>query len=90
MVKRSQNTDRQPAPHGGTVSDPSEQRAAREFDLFDCAVFVAELRGLCADKPGQRLARTSVTVAQLDAVTEDASAPVNEVHKLKDRINALP
>ena len=40
---------------------------------------------------GQRLARDiSDAVAQLDAVSEDASASVNEVHKLKDRINALP
>ena len=40
---------------------------------------------------GQRLARNiSDAVAQLDAVSDDDSASVNEVHKLKDRINALP
>jgi len=40
---------------------------------------------------GQRLASNiSEAVAQLDAITEEGSTSVNEVRKLRDRINALP
>ena len=74
--------------------DLSEQRASREtliWGLIALSVLLSSAVYALTKPMGQRLARNiSDAVAQLDAVTEDASASVNEVHKLKDRINALP
>ena len=40
---------------------------------------------------GQKLAQNiSEVVAQLDAIADETSGAVNEVHKLKDRVSALP
>ena len=74
--------------------DFSEQRASREsliWGLIALSVLLSSAVYALTKPMGQRLARNiSDAVAQLGAVTEDASASVNEVHKLKDRINALP
>ena len=74
--------------------DLSEQRASREtliWGLIALSVLLSSAVYALTKPMGQRLARDiSDAVAQLGAVTEDASASVNEVHKLKDRINALP
>ena len=74
--------------------DLSEQRASREtliWGLIALSVLLSSAVYALTKPMGQRLARDiSDAVAQLDAVTDDASASVNEVHKLKDRINALP
>ena len=40
---------------------------------------------------GQKLAQNIIeVVAQLDAIADETSGAVNEVHKLKDRVSALP
>ena len=81
----------------GTVElylDLREQRAAREtliWGLVALSVLLSTAVYALTRPMGQRLASNiSDAVAQLDAITEDASASVNEVTKLKDRVNALP
>ena len=81
----------------GTVElylDLREQQAAREtliWGLVALSVLLSTAVYALTRPMGQRLASNiSDAVAQLDAITEDASASVNEVDKLKDRVNALP
>ena len=74
--------------------DLSEQRAARQtlmWGLIGLAGLLSIAVYSVTRPMGQRLASNiSAAVAQLDAVTSEASASINEVHKLQDRINALP
>jgi hypothetical protein len=81
----------------GTVElylDLQEQQTAREtliWGLVALSVLLSTAVYALTRPMGQRLASNiSEAVAQLDAITEDASASVNEVRKLKDRVNALP
>ena len=74
--------------------DLGEQKAARETLIWGLVALSALLSVAvyALTRPmGQKLASNiSEAVAQLDAVTEEDSASINEVHKLQDRINALP
>ena len=74
--------------------DLAEQRAAREtliWGLIALSVLLSTAVYALTRPMGQRLASNiSEAVAQLDAITEEGSTYVNEVHKLWDRINALP
>ena len=74
--------------------DLAEQRAAREtliWGLIALSVLLSTAVYALTRPMGQRLASNiSEAVAQLDAITEEGSTSVNEVHNLHDRINALP
>lgn len=74
--------------------DLGEQKAARETLIWGLIALSALLSVAvyALTRPmGQQLASNiSEAVAQLDAVTEEDSASINEVHKLQDHINALP
>ena len=74
--------------------DFDEQRAAREtliWGLIALSLLLSTAAYALARPMGQRLAsKISEAVAQLDAITEGGSTNVNEVHKLQDRIKALP
>ena len=74
--------------------DLSEQRATRHalmWGLMGLSALLSIAVYTVTRPMGQRLASNiSAAVAQLDAVTSEASASINEVHKLQDRINALP
>lgn len=74
--------------------DLSEQKAALKTLIFGLAALSAllSISVYALTRPmGQKLASNiSEAVAQLDAVTEEDSVSINEVHKLQDRINALP
>ena len=81
----------------GTVElylDLRDQQAARQtliWGLVALSVLLSTAVYALTRPMGQRLA-TNITeaVAQLDAVTDETSASVNEVRKLKERIDALP
>ena len=74
--------------------DLSEQRATRHalmWGLMGLSALLSIAVYTVTRPMGQRLASNiSAAVAQLDTVTSEASASINEVHKLQDRINALP
>jgi len=74
--------------------DLSAQTAARETLIRGLVAlsFLLSAAVYALTRPmGQRLASNiSEAVAQLDAISDDAPGAVNEVHKLRDRINALP
>ena len=74
--------------------DLSAQTAARETLIWGLVAlsFLLSAAVYALTRPmGQRLASNiSEAVAQLDAISDDAPGAVNEVHKLRDRINALP
>jgi len=74
--------------------DLEGQRAAREtliWGLVALSVLLSAAVYALTRPMGQRLATNiNEVVAQLDAISDDASTSINEVHKLKDRINALP
>jgi len=81
----------------GTVElylDLQDQQAARQtliWGLMALSVLLSTAVYALTRPMGQRLA-TNITevVAQLDAITDETSASVNEVRKLKERIDALP
>ena len=74
--------------------DLSEQRGALETLIWGLVALSAllSIAVYALTRPvGQKLASNiSEAVAQLDAITGEDSASINEVHKLQDRINALP
>jgi len=74
--------------------DLSAQQSAREtliWGLIALSVLLSIAVYALTRPMGQKLASNiSQAVAQLDAISDEASASINEVHKLQDRINALP
>lgn len=74
--------------------DLSAQQSAREtliWGLIALSVLLSIAVYVLTRPMGQKLASNiSQAVAQLDAISDEASASINEVHKLQDRINALP
>lgn len=81
----------------GTVElylDLSEQNAARETLILGLVALSGLLSAVvyALTRPmGQKLARNiSEVVAQLDAISDETSGAINEVHKLQDRVSSLP
>ena len=81
----------------GTVAlylDLSKQQTAREtliWGLIALSVLLSTAVYALTRPMGQRLAQNiNDAVAQLDAISDEASVSINEVDKLKDRIDSLP
>ena len=81
----------------GTVElylDLQDQKAARQtliWGLMALSVLLSTAVYALTRPMGQRLASNiTEAVAQLDAITDETSVSVNEVRKLKERIDALP
>ena len=81
----------------GTVAlylDLSKQQTAREtliWGLIALSVLLSTAVYALTRPMGQRLASNiNDAVAQLDTISDEASVSVNEVDKLKDRIDSLP
>lgn len=74
--------------------DLTPQLAAREtlvWGLIALAALLSTAVFAITRPMGQRLASDiSDAVAQLDAISEESSVSVNEVHKLRDSVNSLP
>lgn len=73
------------------LAQQAEARRTLMWGLVALSVLLSVAVYALTRPMGQQLARNiSEAVAQLESITDDTSSAINEVSKLKDRINALP